>query len=96
MPTVLGGAPRALRGGGYLPQAARHYGRLPAVMQDIALRAMSLRDGILVRCSRRLQVVNIVSHFARCRFATVFLRAAPDACMEFRTPCDVASRRYSV
>ena len=28
-----------------MPQAARHYGRLPAVKHGSALRAVSLRDG---------------------------------------------------
>ncbi len=38
------GAPRALFHGGIPPQATRHYGRLPAVKHDSALRAVSLRD----------------------------------------------------
>ena len=31
---------------GILPQAARHYGRLPVVTHGLALRVMSLRDGV--------------------------------------------------
>ncbi len=37
--------------GGCLPQAARHYGRLPAVTHDIALHAMSLRDYKMLPCN---------------------------------------------
>ena len=38
-------APRAVIEDGIVPQAARHYGRLPAVKHGFALRAVSLRDG---------------------------------------------------
>ena len=53
------GTPRALCQRGISPQAARHFGRWPAVMQDIALRALSLRDSKWLPCNNyKLCIMN--------------------------------------